>query len=58
MTEPTATRFLPSFDNHCIAWRELGTGRPVVLIHGYFSDAQTNWIRYGHAERIAAAGSA
>jgi len=56
MTEPTATRFLPSFDNHCIAWRELGTGRPVVLIHGYFSDAQTNWIRYGHAERIAAAG--
>jgi pimeloyl-ACP methyl ester carboxylesterase len=25
-----------------------------VLIHGYFSDARTNWIRYGHAAAIAA----
>jgi pimeloyl-ACP methyl ester carboxylesterase len=28
----------------------------VVLIHGLFSNAWTNWIRYGHASRIAAAG--
>jgi pimeloyl-ACP methyl ester carboxylesterase len=28
----------------------------VVLIHGYFSDAKTNWIRYGHAAAIAARG--
>jgi len=27
-----------------------------VLIHGYFSNAVTNWIRYGHAARIADAG--
>ncbi len=45
-----------SFDGQAIAWRELGEGRPVVLIHGLFSDAVTNWIRYGTAERVARAG--
>ena len=49
-------RFFASFDGTRIAWRELGEGRPVVLIHGYFSDAETNWIRYGHAAALAAAG--
>ncbi|WP_226372722.1 alpha/beta fold hydrolase [Allosphingosinicella flava] len=39
-----------------LAYREMGEGRPLVLIHGYFSNAWTNWIRYGHAEKIAAAG--
>ncbi len=28
----------------------------MVLLHGYFSDAETNWIKYGHAALIAAAG--
>jgi pimeloyl-ACP methyl ester carboxylesterase len=50
------TRFFESFDGVRIAWRELGEGRPVVLLHGYFSDAKTNWIRYGHAGAIAARG--
>lgn len=39
-----------------LAWRELGTGRPLVLIHGYFSTAMVNWVRYGHAPKIAARG--
>jgi pimeloyl-ACP methyl ester carboxylesterase len=39
-----------------MAYRELGEGRPVVLIHGLFSNAWTNWIRYGHAACIAEAG--
>jgi pimeloyl-ACP methyl ester carboxylesterase len=39
-----------------LAFRELGEGRPVVLIHGYFSTATVNWVRYGHAARIAAGG--
>jgi pimeloyl-ACP methyl ester carboxylesterase len=39
-----------------LAYRELGTGRPVVLIHGYFSTATVNWLRYGHAPRIASHG--
>jgi len=43
-------------DGVMLAWRELGEGRPLVLIHGLFSNAWTNWIRYGHAARIAAAG--
>jgi pimeloyl-ACP methyl ester carboxylesterase len=39
-----------------LAWHELGEGRPVVLLHGLFSDADTNWIRYGHAGEIASRG--
>ena len=39
-----------------LAWHEVGEGRPLVLLHGLFSDAQMNWINFGHAERIAAAG--
>ncbi len=49
-------QFFSSFDGTRIAYREVGEGRPVVLIHGYFSDAWTNWIRYGHAAAIAAQG--
>lgn len=48
--------FFESFDGQRIAWRELGEGRPVVLIHGYFSDARTNWLRYGHAATVADKG--
>ena len=39
-----------------IAWREVGEGRPLILIHGYISDAETNWIKFGHAEALAEAG--
>ena len=39
-----------------LAWRELGQGRPVILLHGLFSDAQMNWIKFGTADRIAAEG--
>jgi pimeloyl-ACP methyl ester carboxylesterase len=34
----------------------MGEGRPLVLIHGYFSTAMVNWVRYGHAEKVAAKG--
>lgn len=39
-----------------IAWQEVGQGRPLILIHGYFSEADTNWIKYGHAALLADAG--
>lgn len=39
-----------------LAYREMGTGRPLILIHGYFSTATVNWLRYGHASKIAARG--
>ncbi|WP_375396011.1 alpha/beta fold hydrolase [uncultured Sphingomonas sp.] len=52
-TEP---QYYNSFDGVSIAWHEVGEGRPVVLIHGFMSDARTNWIRFGHAAAIAAKG--
>jgi pimeloyl-ACP methyl ester carboxylesterase len=39
-----------------IAWRETGQGRPLLLIHGFMSEADTNWIKYGHAAALANAG--
>lgn len=39
-----------------LAWREMGTGRPVILLHGLFSNAMVNWIKYGHAATLVAAG--
>ena len=55
-SSPIEPQFFESFDGQELAWREMGEGRPVILIHGFFSDAFTNWIRYGHAEKIAARG--
>src|SRR6185369_3416275 len=43
-------------DGAGLAYRELGGGRPLILIHGYFSTAQVNWLRYGHAALLAEAG--
>ena len=34
----------------------MGEGRPLVMIHRYFSTATVNWVRYGHAAAIAARG--
>ena len=34
----------------------MGGGRPVVLLHGLFSSAEMNWIRFGHAQQLADAG--
>jgi pimeloyl-ACP methyl ester carboxylesterase len=45
-----------SFDGVELAWHELGEGRPVLLLHGLFSNAQTNWIKFGHAQEIAGRG--
>jgi pimeloyl-ACP methyl ester carboxylesterase len=39
-----------------MAYHTLGEGRPVVLIHGLFSDANTNWIKFGTAQKVAAKG--
>jgi pimeloyl-ACP methyl ester carboxylesterase len=46
----------PSDDGLDLAWREMGEGRPLVLIHGLFSNGWVNWIRYGHAQLLADAG--
>jgi pimeloyl-ACP methyl ester carboxylesterase len=43
-------------DGAKLAYREMGEGRPLMLIHGYVSTAMINWVRYGHAAVIAAHG--
>ena len=51
-----ATSFWTASDSVELAYHEVGEGRPVVLLHGLFSDAVMTWIKFGHADRIASAG--
>lgn len=53
---PIVTQSLASFDDTELAVHRCGAGRPVLLLHGLFSSAQVNWIRFGHAAALAAAG--
>jgi pimeloyl-ACP methyl ester carboxylesterase len=39
-----------------LAVHSQGKGRPVLLLHGLFSSAQVNWIKYGTATRLMEAG--
>lgn len=50
------TWYFDAEDGIRLAVHEIGEGRPLILIHGYFSDAATNWIKYGHAATLAEAG--
>jgi pimeloyl-ACP methyl ester carboxylesterase len=43
-------------DGERLACRVMGQGRPAVLLHGLFSSATVNWIRFGHAARLVDAG--
>jgi len=52
----TRSEAIASFDGYELAVHRMGAGRPVVLLHGLFSSAQMNWIRFGHAAKLAAAG--
>ena len=45
-----------SSDGIQLAWRETGEGTPVILLHGLFSDANVNWVKFGTAECIAGEG--
>lgn len=45
-----------SFDGTQLAVHAEGEGRPVLLLHGLFSSAHMNWIKWGHGARLAAAG--
>ncbi|MFL6786481.1 MAG: alpha/beta fold hydrolase [Sphingomicrobium sp.] len=56
MNMEAKVHFWISSDEVELAYHELGEGRPVILLHGLFSDATMNWIRFGHAARIAAEG--
>ena len=55
MTDAAIHKFTAS-DGIELAWREVGEGRPVILLHGLFSDSIVNWIKFGTADRIAREG--
>jgi pimeloyl-ACP methyl ester carboxylesterase len=50
------TEYWNASDGVQLAYRESGEGHPVILLHGLFSDADVNWIRFGTAARVAAEG--
>lgn len=45
-----------SFDGTRLAVHRAGEGRPVVMLHGLFSSAHMNWMKWGHHDRLATAG--
>lgn len=53
MVEP---QYFEARDGVRLTWRELGEGRPLLLLHGLFSNAEVNWIKFGTASRVAAEG--
>lgn len=49
--------FFTAPDGIRLAYYELGAGRPLLLLHGYISDAHTNWMKFvPTAQRLADAG--
>lgn len=52
------TEYFTSFDGTRLAVHRTGEGRPLVLLHGLFSSAEMNWIKWGHDRAIAAQGYA
>jgi pimeloyl-ACP methyl ester carboxylesterase len=39
-----------------LAYQELGSGRPLVLLHGFTCSVRMHWIEPGHAQRFAELG--
>ena len=50
------SQFVEGIGGARLAVHRLGEGRPVLLLHGLFSSALVNWIKFGHAARLAEAG--
>lgn len=53
MIEP---QYFEARDGVRLAWREMGQGRPLLLLHGLFSSGEVNWIKFGTAARVASEG--
>lgn len=50
------TTMVPGHLGTRLAVHRMGAGRPLVLLHGLFSSAEMNWIKFGHAQVLAEAG--
>ena len=55
MTELT-TEFFAGHGGARLALHRMGKGRPVVLLHGLFSSAAINWVKFGTAAQLVSAG--
>ncbi|MCL3816916.1 alpha/beta fold hydrolase [Aeromicrobium wangtongii] len=55
MTPPPVRHFAGG-DGVRLAYREVGDGPPVLLLHGFFTTGSLAWLSSGHAERLAARG--
>ncbi|RVQ69512.1 alpha/beta fold hydrolase [Croceicoccus ponticola] len=55
MTAPLMT-YVTAADGTRLAVHRLGAGKPIVLLHGLFSSAEVNWIKFGTAQKLADAG--
>ena len=51
-----APLYFTASDGTRLAYRDMGQGRPVVMLHGLFSNGTVNWMKYGHAQTLVDAG--
>ena len=56
MTVAPPSDYFHASDGTRLAYRVLGDGPPVVMLHGLFSNGTVNWFKYGHAQKVADAG--
>lgn len=55
-SEAVTTEHFESFDGTRLALHKTGVGRPLILLHGLFSSAHMNWMKWGHDAAIAETG--
>ena len=53
---PPVVQHFTGRDGVELAFREMGVGPPVVLLHGFFTTGSVAWIQSGHAARLAIRG--
>lgn len=56
MTVAPPPDYFHASDGTRLAYRTLGDGPPVVMLHGLFSSGTVNWFKYGHAQKVVNAG--